>query len=132
MNLLLFPNNLYEMKYLPNNIKKVFLIEDPVFFGYRDIKMKFNKIKLVLHRASMKYFVDYLIANNIQVKYIDLLKVKNYSFLKTINNIAYFELNDHFLQIKLDKYLKNKDIVILNNPNFFMGTVPKFLFIFFS
>ena len=55
MNLLIFPNNLYENKYLPNNINKVYLLEDPIFFGFRDVKMSFNKLKLVLHRGSMKY-----------------------------------------------------------------------------
>ena len=57
MNLLLFPNNLFEIKYIPkNDVKKVYLLEDPVFFGHRHIKMKFNKLKLVLHRGSMKYY----------------------------------------------------------------------------
>ena len=51
MNLLIFPNNLYETKYLPKDINKIYILEDPVFFGFRDVKMNFNKIKLVLHRA---------------------------------------------------------------------------------
>ena len=38
MNLLLFPNNLYEVKYLPKDINKVYLLEDPVYFGYREKK----------------------------------------------------------------------------------------------
>ena len=49
--------------YLPPNISRVFLIEDPIFFGYRETKMKFNKLKLVLHRSSMKYYYNYLMKN---------------------------------------------------------------------
>ena len=42
MNLLLFPNNLYEVKYLPKDISKIYLLEDPVYFGFREKKMSFK------------------------------------------------------------------------------------------
>ena len=61
--LLLFPNNLFNVKFLPKTTK-IYLLEDPVFFGMRDIKMKFNKLKLIMHRASMKYYHDYLKEKN--------------------------------------------------------------------
>ena len=40
-NLLIFPNNLYEVKYLPKNIDKIYILEDPIFFGYRKKQLKF-------------------------------------------------------------------------------------------
>ena len=106
MNLLLFPNNLYESKYLPKNIKKIYLIEDPIYFGIRDKKMKFNKKKLVLHRSSMKYYEKYLKEKKFNVEYIDFMKNKDlkYSFLSKLNSVAYFELNDHLHQKRIDKY----------------------------
>lgn len=121
MNLLLFPNNLYEVKYFPKNeIKKVYLLEDPVFFGHRDIKMKFNKLKLVLHRGSMKYYEDYLKEKKIKVDYINLDDLDNlkYKFLKGLDNIGHFELNDHLLESRLNKYMKGKKVTVFSNPNF--------------
>jgi deoxyribodipyrimidine photolyase-related protein len=45
----------------------VILYEHPQYFK----KYKFNKKKLVLHRASMKYYDDLLKKNNFKVQYVD-------------------------------------------------------------
>ena len=60
MNFLVFPNQLFDIKYLPKDIQTIYLLEHPIFFGKRDIKMNFNQLKLILHRASMKYYQDEL------------------------------------------------------------------------
>ena len=49
-------------KSLPLNTKKIFIWEHPDFLQ----KYKFNKKKLLLHRASMKYYHDYLVKNKIK------------------------------------------------------------------
>lgn len=124
MNLLIFPNNLYETKYLPKDVDRVYLVEDPVFFGFRDKKMRFNKLKLVLHRGSMKYYEDYLKKKKYKVEYIEFDKLQNlkYSFLSKLKDICYYELNDHLLQKRLDKYTKDKNVDIFYNPNFLVTT----------
>ena len=121
MNLLIFPNNLQEKKYLPKNVKKIYILEDPIFFGFRNKTMKFNKLKLVLHRSSMKYYEDYLKKNNYSVKYIELKNLKDlkYKVIENVKNIYYFELNDFLHQKRLNKIIKNK--TILNNPNFIVS-----------
>lgn len=121
MNLLIFPNNLYEKKYIPKNVKKIYILEDPIFFGFRNKTLNFNKLKLVLHRSSMKYYEDYLKKYNYDVKYIELKDLKDlkYKVLKNVKNICYFELNDFLHQKRLNKIIKNK--VILNNPNFIIS-----------
>ena len=45
MSYLIFPNQLFELKYFPkdNQPRTVYLIEEPVLFGFRDKKMNFNK-----------------------------------------------------------------------------------------
>ena len=85
--LLIFPNNLFKIKYLPKSVKQVFIIEDPLFFGDKERIEKYSKLKLVLHRASMKYYQDHLKENNFQEKYIEFNKVKKYSFLKKFQEI---------------------------------------------
>ena len=55
MNFIVLPHQLFEKKYLPKNISKVYLWEHKQYFT----KYKYNKKKLILHRASMKLYNDY-------------------------------------------------------------------------
>lgn len=112
--LLILPNQLYEIKYLPNNTKDVIIYEEPVYFGLRKKKLNFNKIKLILHRASMKYYADYLISNGYNVKYIEY-KSKSLTFLKKVGFA--FKIYDYEVE---DKY-KSYDISYLDNPGFLMN-----------
>ena len=64
---IVLPNQLFEINKLINNKSKVFLYEHPAFFTM----YKYHKMKLVLHRASMKYYNDYLNKKyNSDTKYI--------------------------------------------------------------
>lgn len=65
--LIIHPNQLFEKKYLDrdDNVKKIILYEHPDFFT----KYKFNRLKLILHRASMKLYEKYLLKNGFDVKY---------------------------------------------------------------
>jgi len=112
MILILLPNQLFEKKYLPK-VDKIYLIEEPVYFGYRENKMNFNKLKLVLHRASMKYYADY----NKDVKYIDIDNINYKTLLK--GDIIMFHPHDYFLENKYKKY--NKNIKYIDNPNFILS-----------
>ncbi|AXH14930.1 cryptochrome/photolyase family protein [Malaciobacter mytili] len=105
---ILYPNQLFQ------NISKlkdktVLLIEEPLFFT----QYTFHIQKLVLHRASMKFYEDYLQKNSIKVLYFEdetyLNKYKN-------EKIFIYELFDNYLEKKIYKNFKN--ITILKNPNF--------------
>ena len=120
-NLILFPNQLYEKKYLPK-VKNIFLLEDPVYFGIRETKLKFNKLKLIYHVICMKEYEHYLKKNKFNVTYINFNSLKNlkYSFLKKIKEICIFDVTDHLLWKRLKKVLKTKVVEVLENPNFLM------------
>ena len=63
---ILYPNQLFKnLSNLTN--KKVLLIEEPLFFTQYDFHIQ----KLVLHRASMKFYESYLKQNNILVEYFE-------------------------------------------------------------
>ena len=66
LSYVLLPNQLFDKKYLKNS-KKVILYEHPHFF--RDYK--YNKKKILLHRASMKCHQQYLNKNNYKVSYVE-------------------------------------------------------------
>jgi deoxyribodipyrimidine photolyase-related protein len=118
MSYLIFPNQLFELKYFEEKPIEVYLLEEPVYFGFRQEKMNFNKLKLVLHRASMKYYQTYIESHDIKVHYIDFADLKkNYKSIKTTTKQLYtFNLTDHYLEKKIKKNFKN--IVFLDNPNF--------------
>jgi deoxyribodipyrimidine photolyase-related protein len=99
--LLILPHQLY--KNFPKDIKDITLWEHPHYFK----KYNYNKKKLVLHRASMKYYYDYLKDNNYNVHYIEFNKKPS------INNYVIFDPID---KIKLpNKY------TILESPNFLLN-----------
>ena len=64
MNFLILPNQLFDKKFLDKKYH-IIIWEHPHFFT----KFNFNKKKLLLHRASMKYYEDYLKNHKFKVKY---------------------------------------------------------------
>jgi deoxyribodipyrimidine photolyase-related protein len=86
MHFLILPNQLFETKYIDKSYK-IIIWECPHFFT----DYKYNKKKLVLHRASMKYYYDYLKSNGYNVEYLnydDKLDInKEYLIYYPINKI---------------------------------------------
>lgn len=103
MDLLILPHQLYEKKFIPNdNVSNILLWECPHYFT----KYNYNKKKLILHRASMRYYYDYLKSDNRRVKYIE------YNKEPKSNNMMMFDSID---KIKIDGVKK-----IIESPNFLL------------
>ena len=91
-SLLILPNQLFDIKYFPKDkeISKVVLYEHPQYFT----KYNFNKKKLVLHRASMKYYSNYLTKKKFVIEYLNFnqaLKIGNIGalcFQNFLSNLA--------------------------------------------
>jgi deoxyribodipyrimidine photolyase-related protein len=110
-------------------ISTIYIIEEPIYFGDRDVKLNFNKLKLIYHRASMKYYHDYLEKNisktqthNITITYLDYndLKSKTSSGYKTIKNNAKIHMFDPVDTLLESKYAKlfGKKLNYLDSPLF--------------
>ena len=79
MILYLFNNQLFEKQYLPKDIKEIYLIEDPIFYGDRKkMKLKFNLLKLQYQRLALLSYKEYLEKSGYKVKLFDVAKVKSY------------------------------------------------------
>ena len=131
---LIYPVQLFEnlntiKKLLQNNdIDKICLLEDPVYFT----KYKFHKMKLIYHRATMQYYNDYLAQNlkNVKIKYVNYDKVdafyKKLSNKKSSNNkkIYCFDPVDVFVRNKLRKISKNT--ILLDTP-MFLNTIDELI-----
>ena len=82
---IILPHQLFNYKHL-DKTKKIILWEHPQYFT----KYKFNKKKLILHRASMKYYYDYLKKKDFKVKYINFnekMTKKEYQIFDPIDKI---------------------------------------------
>lgn len=110
----ILPHQLFDKKYLPKNFK-FYIWEHPQYFT----KYNFNQKKLVLHRASMKYYLDYLEKNNYHVQYIEYNqnpKLTKYSLFDPIDKIelkgkyTIFESPNFLLSIEnYEEYRKKTD-----------------------
>lgn len=116
------------------NITDIYIIEEPIYFGDRDVKLNFNKLKLIYHRASMKYYHDYLennmskknsktkINTKITITYLDYndLKSKTSSGYKTIKGYSKIHMFDPVDTLLESKYAKlfGKKLNYLESPLF--------------
>ena len=116
---LIFPHQLFkDTDYLDKN-QPVFLVEEFLFFK----QYKFHKQKIALHRATMKFYEEYLIKEKFTVKYIE-----STSPLSDIRNLIRYLENEKFDKILftdvcdnwLEKRIKETklELKILESPLF--------------
>ena len=107
---LLFPHQLFKDIELLKKADEVYLIEELLFFN----RYKFHKQKLVLHRASMKYYENYLNQHNINVTYIAATGKRNDIRIllseMTAENIAYYDVCDNWLEKRIVEVCQSKNI----------------------
>lgn len=70
---IVFPHQLLEDNPCVDKHRRVFIVEDDLFFSYQP----FHKLKLIMHRASMKFYADYLANKGFRVTYVDHDEYKN-------------------------------------------------------
>ena len=103
---------------------EIFIIEEPAYFGDHKMQLNYNKLKLIYHRASMKYYNDYItdyitnsspIHNKIKITYLDYKSLtvsksisKGYNPIKQYKQIHLFNPVDTYLESKYKKLFKNK------------------------
>ena len=70
---LIFPNQLFREHPSLETNRPVYLVEEWLFFQ----QYTFHKLKLVLHRASMKFYQQWLTEKNYTVTYIETIDTRN-------------------------------------------------------
>jgi len=116
MNLIIFPHQLYNPKFIDlKNYKNIIIIEEPRFFT----DFLFHKLKLAFHRASMKKYYNTIKKINKNVKYIDFDKVSD-KIYQNFEEIYIYDPYDKTLINKLNKLVKVNiidNLQFLVNPN---------------
>jgi deoxyribodipyrimidine photolyase-related protein len=118
----IYPHQLFEDNPALREGNTVFLVEDPLFFN----QYSFHKKKLVFHRATLKYYQDYLELKGFNTLYINAVDLQDSgdvaSHLKKhkIKKVFVNELDDHWLASRLQKACKSNSIEIetLSSPGF--------------
>jgi deoxyribodipyrimidine photolyase-related protein len=119
---LVFPHQIYEFNPCIKTGRTVYLIEDHLYFT----QLKFHKQKLVLHRASMRFYEDYLKKFGFDVVYVEY---KDYDSLKSFFNflsnngvkkIHHVETVDYLLEKRITEYCRELNFVreLHLTPNF--------------
>lgn len=120
--LLLFPHQLFEANVVLARGKRVYLVEDELFFA----QYAFHQHKLVLHRASMQAHAAFLRAEGAQVTYVDadqaaMPQVVPALVQSGVDEVHLIDPVDDWLQQKLDRALRAAGL------RFFVHETPMFL-----
>ncbi len=124
----IFPHQLYEAVPFPKDTT-LYLLEDPLYFT----QFQFHTQKLVLHRASMRYYEGYLQNKGYTVHYIEATKSSSLENViitlakKDCKEIFYTDTTDYLLERRLARFSKRYSIKITkkDTENFLM-TVHEF------
>ena len=114
---IIFPNQLFYPNPILSKSRRVFIIEDPLFFQDHEYPVKFHKQKLLLHFLSLDSYQNELVKNGYDVIRIDLKKIKHPkfydAFLKEnkITEVHYAELNDYTLNKRFKMSLAEEGLL---------------------
>lgn len=120
---IVFPHQLFEDNPCLDKHRRVFLLEDDLFFNYQP----FHKQKLVLHRASMKFYADFLANKGFRVTYIDYADYEDLgAFFKRdlsdeqVKKIHFCDPVDDYLSKRIRKWSDKLDLEMVqhNTPMF--------------
>lgn len=129
--LLIYPHQLYPVDVLPKDVTQVFVIEDPLMFG-RDPQypLFLHKQKLVLHRASMRRYIEEVLwPAGYEVEYVEFHHMNEtgdiVNKLAHASRVEYFDPTDDVLSRRLVESLERLEskphIERLESPNFYLG-----------
>lgn len=120
---LIFPHQLFKDLPLKNKEILIYLIEEELFFN----QFPFHKQKIALHRASMKYYEEYLNSLGFNIFYVEAIEDRSdirilISDLKkqNVTNVSYVDPTDYWLGKRIENSCLKQQITCekMNSPMF--------------
>ncbi|MCB9030071.1 MAG: cryptochrome/photolyase family protein [Deltaproteobacteria bacterium] len=117
---LIYPHQLFQSHPAESICNRFYVIEEPLFFN----QYKFHKHKLILHRATMKMYQNYLEGKGKDVIYVEINDIKNtgdiFKLVGKAQKIFCAELDDNWLDKRLRFAAKSQglDFETINTPLF--------------
>jgi deoxyribodipyrimidine photolyase-related protein len=112
---IVFPHQLFEENILTETCNIIFLVEEYLFFK----QYRFHKQKIAFHRASMKFYEDWLQKKHKTIVYIDALSdlcdIRNLiTHLKQsgVRAIEYIDTTDNWLEKRISKTVAGSGIAL--------------------
>lgn len=131
---LVFPHQLFKESPLLSNGLEAYLIEEYLFFR----QYAFHKQKLAFHRASMRKYERYLVAQGIAVRYIestdpasDIRKAIRQLAAGGIDTIHYLDTTDNWLEKRIVAGAKNAEVQLQKYDSPLFLNTPETLQSFF-
>lgn len=131
--LILYPNQLFAPELLPE-VDLIFVVEEPLFFGVdTEYPLPLHKQKLVMHRASMRRYVEEVLwQNDLNVEYIPLEDIEYTADVLVraqkagAEQVLVFDPTDHAIETRLKKAVDDGvetpfELRILPNPSFMLA-----------
>ena len=117
---LVFPHQLYNVHPALVENKKVILVEEWLYFK----QYNFHKQKLILHRASMQFYKEFLQQNSFEVEYIntteenaDVRKLFTYLAQKNITEVHIADVVDNWLSKRIIHAAAEVNIKLVTYPS---------------
>ncbi len=127
--LFIYPHQLYPADQLPD-VDTIFVIEDKLYFGVDDMyPLKLHKQKLILHRASMRRYVEEVLwPTKVNVEYIELDPLLTTDdLLKRASKFGQLYVFDPVDDVLTKRLLRSRreaapetSLELLDSPNFYL------------
>ena len=121
---IIFPHQLFEQNIMASTCEVIYILEEWLYFR----QFNFHKQKIAFHRASMKFYENYLQAKKIKVVYIDasdeladVRKLIPYLKAKGVRTIEYIDTTDYWLEQRINNVSKAQKMGRIKHPT------PQFL-----
>lgn len=102
---IIFPHQLFEKNPIASSCEVIYIVEEWLYFR----QFNFHKQKIAFHRASMKFYENFLQTKKIKVVYIDasddlsdVRKLIPYLKKKGIRTIEYIDTTDYWLEQRIN------------------------------
>lgn len=116
---IIFPHQLYEKNAAISKNRKIILVEEWLFFR----QYSFHKLKLILHRSSMKRYSQWLSQQKHEVEYIeatdklsDIRELIRWMAKNTVEEIHYTDTVDNWLEKRIENTANEYGIVTKQYP----------------
>jgi deoxyribodipyrimidine photolyase-related protein len=124
---IIFPHQLYKNNAAVQKDRSIYLVEEELYFK----QYSFHQQKLVLHRASMQFYKQYLVNQGLEVHYIDCKHPHNNCAL-LIEDLAKSGVTEIHINEVVDNWLMKRMVTacekytislqVLDSPNFLNTT----------
>lgn len=132
---LIFPHQLFQDSPLLQNDFPIYLIEEFLFFK----QYPFHQQKIAYHRATMRFYEDFLLNKKLEVHYIeaidnqsDIRKLIPYLKKNGVEEIHYIDTTDNWLEKRIMQASQTQNIKTQQHPSQLFFNAPDDLSAFFK